>query len=490
MDRPLWGACLLLVSCGEALEPSSIERDALGAGAAQAEHAVTQAQLPKRGCAGRAIITKNLMQVLELGSDGSQRTLLQFKDESPNPLWNTSQWQERGDFVGGFTMTFFGEQWHSEYAVVDRRTAQVVFHRRVDANDAPQVFLGVDGTLAVAGVNGAWLGVPNGTANGLVVTLPNVWPAGPMASGVLPVSRSAPDSNLTRLEALFVMSRRAVERLPFVPDDPTAFNVIADRLFYVSAEQLIELGGASPVAYGPLGADITAAVPSGTPEPAQAPRFLLLRAGYDDTVAALDRTTQTVRRLAIPWYGFQLTPPHGEILESFSVSIDGRGGLLGGFAILDSKFQTTRYQLRHSDDLGATWFDVGVPLEAPTDVNLSWLVTRTQGPSHLAVTTGSWEPSTHYAYSLELISDAGHFSLRPDVANDYGQPEDFWTTPVLSELSDDGSCVATFAVTGPPMALSSGWPQMGQAQLIFLDETGTVTKAATLPIASTLRFTR
>lgn len=424
-------AALLLVACGRtpAVDPPRVE---------------APQQQPLKGCEGRSLVVLEGRRLLTRVSAEGTQTLFTFGAGLPDDRVGVTTWSVAGGYIGAAASFDDGTFVSATEVVLLDASGALLFHRTLHRPLAAELFLGSDGSLAVAGETGFIA-----HADGSVTELGDLFPLTPVLSdGAVVVAQGKP---------WFAATRRGLWRAgtftPFAlaPDDSATFQVVGRRAVYVSGATLSSVTDGLQVRLP--GSGFRVAQQAGG-------RFVLLVSDHDRQVVRVDLDAATAHPVSD-------VPAVNERYSAWDLGLQSDGAVLAGASLADG-----RLQLRRTTDLGATWSDVGEPMQPGMDFGVGrWLlpIEHAGNVLTLSMSTGYG----HYLNAVQLSSARGNQHL--DLGQVYVNVD---LSPGAADLSSDGQCAAAWVQTSVYDFL----------HLELLDADGTVVSLQTRPAAGWLRF--
>ena len=389
---------LMLTGCGRAITTTDIPKP---------DPTPIQQQQPLKGCEGRALAMLTDRTLTRLTTTGTT-TLFTFGDGFPAEEVSVSHWYLEGGVIGAVAFIHEGTQnaWTYEYVLL-RTDGTVLFHRRQVEPYSPQIFLGPDGSMAVAGGHG-WIARPDGT----VLELGELMPMTPvLPDGSVIVARGKPWEPGTPKG---VWKDGVFTPLQVQLAEYAALQVVGTRVVTVDGTSLVSLLDGVRIALPAM--DLGLVQHAGG-------RFVLLASTMEAVQVDLDLgTARLVTNL----------PALHTQYSSWNASLQADG------SVLASSTRGDGLQLVRSGDLGRTWADVGEPMMLGEDLGfLPWLYPLERGGSMLvhSMSTGYG----HYLNEVQLVSPRGTHRL--DAKGLYVNTD---VNPGATDLSADGQCAAVW----------------------------------------------
>lgn len=376
------------------------------------------------GCAGKSFLTLQGVTLNRVTTDGSSQALFTFGASSGLEMdyLSLDQWEQAGRFHAIVAYLELPIHYAFEYVVL-RDDGVIVTHQVIQHEYSPSIFLSADGTLAISS-DVAMILRTDGTSTDL--------------GRMHPVSALRPDGFL--LVADGEPWTQGVSYAWFNPS--TGVRIAEPAAEYVNIQVFGDaLLHEVPVASGGVGIAVTTPASTRTFDPevgaggwwqllGQADgRFLLLGLNTD-RVVRLDVTTGVFAQVTVPPF------PEEAQQGPFGVAMLSGGDLARMFPVAGEKLQ-----LRRSHDLGATWTDVGEPMERGQDFGLGSHLVPVERGGHMLIlnySTGYGD----FLNGVQLASPTGN--VLTVMAG--GLYVNVLIDPGAADLSADGTCAATWTV--------------------------------------------
>ena len=348
--------------------------------------------------------------------DAGTSQLFTFGEGVAADFVTVMDWDIEGQVIGAVAFLPAGEVLTYEYLLVST-TGEVLFHRLRRESGHPVIHLGVDGSLAVAGDTGFIA-----RADGTVTELGELLPMTPvLASGAVLVSRGP------RWQPGAVKSLWRDGALMPLPVDPGTENVhvVLGRALVISEDALVSLEDGRSLR-----------LPEQNMQFVEDLDGLLLLTG-EGAVAVVDVEVGRVGVVA----GLEKVQKR---YRAWSVSLGSRGAVLEGCEV------EGKLQLRRTEDLGATWQDVGEPMEPGEDLGMgTWLFPVERGGSVMlsSMTTGYG----HFVNARQFVTLTG---TQPLVTDSHFVSADSLEGTV--DVSPDGQLAATWETGGVVLIDANG----------------------------------
>jgi hypothetical protein len=418
---------------------------------------------PAAGCAQAPLVVLRETQLLTVNVAGEETPLFQFGASTGHPADAVvvQDWQQQPGFLGAVAFLHDPPSAHRYEFVLLRADGTVLFHHVEEQPHNPDIFLSPQGSLAVSGEHN-FVAFPDGR----VTELGGYSPAVPSMDGQHILVSQGPSWRanarygwLRLMDLAFTPLARTAEWMTFV--------VVGNHVMALphDGQRSGPLLRTSPGLETVVAAELTTNAALDVVSQAGG-RWLLLQRSADSLVRVNveDGTASVVdgmlgaRQLWGVW--------------TASVATDG-----------SIQFSTARedglLQLQRTADLGATFVDVGQPMEAGPDMGLgARLVALRKGDNTLILNLSSGYGD--FLQEVQLVSAEG--VQRESTGGLYVNAD---IHPGAADLSGDGSCVATVA-----QRQGTAFSEDSIYELVFLDAvTGTRTVHAwEHPYQTQLRF--